>query len=60
MNLGITGAELWQSQGSFSFQCSILKIPLVASKKIDEPLRETPYPPRQAGLQVEPSRLLRW
>jgi hypothetical protein len=29
MNLGIAGAELWQSQGSFSFQCSIFEISLV-------------------------------
>jgi hypothetical protein len=29
MNLGIAGAELWQSQGSFSFQCTIFEISLV-------------------------------
>ena len=29
MNLGIAGAELWQSQGSFSFNCGILEISLM-------------------------------
>ena len=30
MNLGIAGAEFRQSQGSFRFQCSLLKVSLVA------------------------------
>ena len=29
MNLGIAGADLWQSQGSFSFECGILEISLI-------------------------------
>ena len=29
MNLGIAGAELWQSQGSFSLGCGILVISVV-------------------------------
>jgi hypothetical protein len=28
MNLGIADAELWQSQGSFCFECGILEISL--------------------------------
>ena len=26
MNLGIAGAELWQSQGSLSFECGVFEI----------------------------------
>jgi len=29
MNLGIAGAELWQSQGQFSFECGIVEISLL-------------------------------